>query len=739
MDNWLADLARKVMNRDNGPISLNLTSGKKAVGFSEPPFWSHPDRHLTLGLLPRSRVNYAQEVGDGLGSSVLMAPIAWIQRTFPEAPFELIDLGVEDEQDQVLAQHPMSRLMRRPNSYYTGSALWAATLYSWIVDGNGYWLKIRDQATRRVLAWNENITGNVVELWYCPHWLLEPKVRSGTNDFISYYQYTIGGQRFEVAPENVVHFRCGINPHNARLGLSQIHSELREIFIDDEAANFTATLLKNMGVPGLVLSPDFSAGMPATQLQANAEAVKAALEDKTTGDNRGKPLVMKGPTKVQQFGFNPAQMQVGNLRDISEERVCAKLGIPAAVVGFGTGLEQTKVGATMEAMIRLGWNGCLVPTQTSMAEQIQLSLLPDFEPEPELFLSRFNYSKVAALQDDRGSKATWVCQLVNAGVMRVDRAQFEMGIEVDPAQAIYLRNNLTTEFVADVPPDAQPIKRRKLRRLLKDATSREQQIIASSTPGTPTKEQSKLIAAFNREAVAGEADFEKSVQSFMDRMGAVLKTAAESVLNAKSAIEDESDAGKINDQIDFDELKNDLGQVLGAEYLRIATQTFGTIKTVTGLAVNLPDSVAREIVAAGGKRVGLVDLDRQTKDRLFKELADGRALGEGPAALVQRIQDFVPAGTWTTAQIRSRAIARTETLHAQRLSSLTAYRDAGNVDAIMVFDNRTGFDDEECSALDGVIVTIDEAWSLMDDEHPNGTRSFAPVVNSAADSESDSE
>jgi hypothetical protein len=37
-------------------------------------------------LLPEKKIDYAKEVGDGLGSSVLMAPLNWIMRTFPEAP-----------------------------------------------------------------------------------------------------------------------------------------------------------------------------------------------------------------------------------------------------------------------------------------------------------------------------------------------------------------------------------------------------------------------------------------------------------------------------------------------------------------------------------------------------------------------------------------------------------------------------------------------------------------------------
>ena len=48
------------------------------------------------------------------------------------------------------------------------------------------------------------------------------------------------------------------------------------------------------------------------------------------------------------------------------------------------------------------------------------------------------------------------------------------------------------------------------------------------------------------------------------------------------------------------------------------------------LAVDLPDFRAREIVKEGGRRLGLIDLDESTRKRLFRELTDGRSLGEGP-------------------------------------------------------------------------------------------------------------
>jgi HK97 family phage portal protein len=389
------------------------------------------------GLLPRTKIDYAREVGDGLGSSVLMSPIKWIQRTFPEARLEVVRLG-ENSDDQAIVGHEIPNLVRRPNPFYTGTALWAGTIFSTIVSGDGYWLKIRKN--RGQTPWYQNVVGEIEEFWYAPHWILEPQWPSDGSVFISHYRYSPGGQTVDVAPENVIHFRNGLDPRNTRHGLSMIASELREIFSDDEAANFVASLLRNMGIPGVIVSPE--AGMIASD--DDVKAVKAHFKQ-LKGDSRGEPLVLGAPTKVEQFGFDPKQMDVSMARDTAEERICAALGLPAAIVGYGSGMDQTKVGATMQVLKQMAWQACLIPLQDQYAEQLNVSLLPEFESNPEQFEVRFNRSKVGALQENQTEKARAIDIGVKGGWMRVDLAQQKMGFDVDASQALYLRSTTTVE------------------------------------------------------------------------------------------------------------------------------------------------------------------------------------------------------------------------------------------------------------------------------------------------------
>jgi hypothetical protein len=202
-----------------------------------------------LFLTPGQR-KYWRKVGDGSASSAVMAPLLWIGKNFPEAPPALwlkeTDSG---EEERVIGEgyfggdHPLIELLERPTPYYSGAILWMATLMDWHLSGNSYWLKIRDTG------------GRPTELWWTPSGLIRPNGDEKT--FIKNYLYNppSKGEPIEIDTDDVVHFRYGMDPDDPRKGKSPLSSLLQEIFTDQEASDFTAALLDNMGVPGLIISP----------------------------------------------------------------------------------------------------------------------------------------------------------------------------------------------------------------------------------------------------------------------------------------------------------------------------------------------------------------------------------------------------------------------------------------------------------------------------------------------------
>jgi HK97 family phage portal protein len=387
-----------------------------------------------IGTAPRALASFGSPIR-GVDSNVVMSPVMWVMRTFTESVLVVQRRDPDDARLwSIVDDHPLEELIDEPNDFYDGDALWKATALSYLIDGNAYWLKVR------------NIFGIVVQLWYIPHWLIRPSWIQNDSTFISHYDYTPGmatpsGAPFKILPRDVVHFRFGLDPDNPRFGLSPLRAVLREVMTDDEAAVFSQTILQNMGVPGLFVSPK-SDGFKPTKEQA--AALKEYLDEQFTGNHRGEAMVSRFPTDVVQLGFDPNKLMLPNLRDLSEERVCAAIGIPAAIVGFGSGLQSTKVGATMRELRRLAWINCLLPMQKTLAKGIDRQLLPDFVAQTRRFRARFDESDVSAFQEDDQAFAARIQGLVTSGLLRVDRGQQALGLQVDQTQRVYLRpSNIT--------------------------------------------------------------------------------------------------------------------------------------------------------------------------------------------------------------------------------------------------------------------------------------------------------
>lgn len=672
---------------------------------------------FVLGHLKRTRVDYRREVGDGLDSSVVMAPVQWVQRALPEARLRVVKTKSDGSVEEI-AGHKLTALIRRPNPAYGDVHLWWATVLSYLTDGNAYWIKVRNGA------------GRPIELWWAPHWALEPKWPEDGSVFISHYEYRPGnGVAMRLDVDDVVHFRHGVDPRNQRRGLSPLHGVIREIFMDLEASNFSASLLKNMGVPGVVISPDGGA-QPSPE---DVASVKAWFKQAFSGDNRGEPLVMGGSTKVVQYGFNPQQMDMSTSRDVAEERVCAALGIPAAVVGFGAGLQTAKVGATMTELRKLAWTNGVLPITTILADEINRSLLPDFATGRTAEEVEFDVSDVQALQDELDKLFTRMDTAVRGGWAMVAEAREAVGFDVDDSHYIYLRPFSAIEVPAGAPPRVE-------------APDGGKGKPGAKARRRPSAAQRGYVRALSRMEGGLQTAAEKRLNAFFRDLGKAAAKAARPILDEENpgrpfeaeqrsapqdteTKEDELLVYRILEALDTNARQAAMRQLYEAHYLEVAKEVAKAGELV-GITTGLPDPVGRAVAQAGGRRAGLVDLEKQSRRALFDAIAEGRAEGEGVPQLAARIAEHVEAGPWTTVEQRSLTIARTETKFAQNVSTIEMAKNAG-ADRLTVFDGRFGLprSDPDHIARDGIIVTADEAAAMAADEHPNGTLSFAPYFD----------
>lgn len=381
----------------------------------------HPRGAAGFFLLNRTSINYAREVKPD-ANSIVIACIRWVQRVYSEAPLMLQQWLPDKGEWEDHHRDPILSLLDKPNPFYSGTTLSKATVADYMLDGNAYWLIAR------------NLAGQPVQLWWAPSSMMEPKGDpTDPKIFIDHYAYSPGEVPQKIRVEDVVHFRDGMDPQNIRKGLSPLKGLLREIFTDDEAANMTASLLRNMGVPGVVISP--KAG---SIQQDTAELMKASFTEKFTGDKRGEPLVLQGDSTVTQIGFSPEQMGGRGLRGVPEERITAVLGVNAAVVGLGAGLATTKVGATLREYREEAFESTIIPMYREMALELTCQLLPNFK-DTKLWQLTHDLTKIRVLQEDELKRSERITNLVVQGLIRVAEGRRMLGFPVEDEHEIYLR------------------------------------------------------------------------------------------------------------------------------------------------------------------------------------------------------------------------------------------------------------------------------------------------------------
>ena len=166
-----------------------------------------------------------------------------------------------------LPSHPMLDLWQQPNPYYNRRTMEKAVGLSLVCDGNAYVQKVRDQA------------GKVKELWCIPHDRVTPIWPDDGSEFISGYMVRVDTTNYPLTKEDVLHIRDGVDPRNERLGLSTLKAQLREVCTVNEESGYTASLLHNSAVPGLVVTPDNPASgpMPMTPRESRNGSGKRSL------------------------------------------------------------------------------------------------------------------------------------------------------------------------------------------------------------------------------------------------------------------------------------------------------------------------------------------------------------------------------------------------------------------------------------------------------------------------------
>lgn len=664
--------------------------------------------------LGSTRVDYRNEVGDGRGNAIVVACVEWACRTFPEAPLRVRSrtrTGIEPIED-----HPLIQVLQRPTPHYSGMLLWSATLSEWMLHGNAYWIKVR------------SATGRVVQLWWVPQRMIEPKWSDDGRTFITHYEYRPDGEPLVYAPSEVVHFRYGMDPDNPRKGLSPIAALYREVFTDNEAANYTAAMCR-APMPGVILSPKGDVRMTPE----SAKMAKDIFTQTFSGDRRGEPMIQSVPMDVAAFGFSPEQMNLKDIRRIPEERVSAIFGTPAVVVGLGAGLDRSTFANFAEAR-EAAYESMIIPTQRLFAAELQAQLLPDFGDPQRQFVD-FDLSQVRILQEDEDNKARRVTELVKASVLTVNEAREWMGLDsLGPDGDVLLVPGTHTptdpkELLAEPEPMALPVGQQP----------------PALPPGREPEDEGREAAAALFGELATKADVPLEDADYAARIEGLLAVATgltrldlgdyflgleyrlAARMGERKAINwrleqvfpDREEIGLLYDRL-----------VKGMR--RLAESAWSVIgRRIDDERPFDPDGeIMARLREAVSERIPRIHETTREKLRDLVETANARGY------TAQQFLRGVPENDfpglrqtvrhWSLA--RSETIARTELAHYGNVLQIERFKVAG-VGRVRMLDGTAH--DGTCAARNGREVTLEEYERHVGAEHPNGNLRCAPIKAAA--------
>ena len=367
------------------------------------------------------------------GNSAALACLNVLGTAFSEPPLKVYLKSTEG--DEYVENHPAQVLLENPNPNMTANLMNNYIVTSVAVYGDAFLLKLRNES------------GEVLQLIPLLPEMVE--VKGNNEQLITKYVYKQKGNTLEIPPEDIIHLRERIDPRNHRRGLSPLRSVMVEILGDAAASQMAAALVKNTGVPSVVISPKNDLAMTSDE----AENIAEVFGRRFGGENRGRPLVISGgEVDIQTLSFSPKDLEIGKLRYINEERISAVLGVPAILAGLGAGLERATYSNAKE-LREFFTEQKLIPMWNHFANEFTKQLLlEDFETNPA-YCFKYDLSNVRALSQDEDATMARIVQGYNAGFITVNEAR-----QANQLPALdngdYFVRNMT---VAEVPTDGSEV------------------------------------------------------------------------------------------------------------------------------------------------------------------------------------------------------------------------------------------------------------------------------------------
>ncbi|HEY0072989.1 MAG TPA: phage portal protein [Abditibacteriaceae bacterium] len=365
-----------------------------------------------------AEVDFEAEAPHVWKSSVPALCLAWEKRASIEAEICIQTTDTNEDWKRTLTPRARKALqtLRHPHPGRSGRELLDALRFDFHVFGDAYIWKGRAGS------------GRVVQLWHMPATMIDPRWKENGSDFISCYEYRVNGEVYAIPVEDIIHIRNGYNPDwQGRKGVGTWHASLREVATDNEAGAIAAYLCKNIGIPGVIVSPKQLGSQGITKMEkAQRAEFKEMWRESFTGANRGEPFIQSIPVDITMPGFSLEQMCFGLLRSVPEERLSGAFGIPGAIINLGSAVGDSKTKGGRNDERKQAYENCVIPNNIIFAQALTDGFLAE-EFDTLDYRVWFDLSNVACLKADENELFKTLVQASGGPFLTPNEARTKTG------------------------------------------------------------------------------------------------------------------------------------------------------------------------------------------------------------------------------------------------------------------------------------------------------------------------
>jgi len=371
-------------------------------------------------------VSFENQVRHGWRKNELI--FACVSKTAASASF--VRLEVRGGDGDVLAEHPLRRLIRQPNPFMDEYDLWYSVVVYQKLAGAAYFEKERDRA------------GRVVRLWPLrPDWVRP--IRSG-REFIAGYEFIVPGrERLTLATRDVLDFKL-FDPLNLYRGFPPSAVAGRVGDVDNATTDYLKLFMEKGGMPpGLLKTKQKLADNDASDIRRRWGERYGGIEHWLS------PAVLDQDAEYQRVGLSFEEMGFDVLDARSEARICMVLDVPPILVGAKVGLDRATYSNYAEAR-QAWWEDSLTPLYTNLQNVVANDLGREFG-DVEV---RFDLSAVPAFREQTDALYTRANEGLGRGYLTVNEARGLIGLDATPGGDVFLRPNSAVAVGLDGAPVA---------------------------------------------------------------------------------------------------------------------------------------------------------------------------------------------------------------------------------------------------------------------------------------------